>query len=76
MIVHTGQGHKIFSPAEERSASMKMTPEYCLLFNGITDAIRDLERMNEKLMRLQQQAEELYCAQDEKNSSPDLSISF
>lgn len=55
---------------------MKMTPEYCLLFNGITDAIRDLERMNEKLMRLQQQAEELYCAQGEKKNSTELPISF
>lgn len=55
---------------------MKMTPEYCLLFNGITDTIRELERMNEKLMRLQQQAEELYCAQGEKNPPTDLSISF
>lgn len=37
-----------------------MTREYALLFNGITHAIEELDRLREELVTLQRQAEELY----------------
>lgn len=37
-----------------------MTREYTLLFNGITQMIEELERLQRELMELQRQAEECY----------------
>ena len=34
--------------------------EYSVLFNAITDAIRDLQELQQALMAAQQKAEELY----------------
>jgi hypothetical protein len=34
--------------------------EYTLLFNAITDAIKELESLKEKLILAQQEAEEIY----------------
>jgi hypothetical protein len=37
-----------------------MDKEYTLLFNAITDAIKELEILKEKLIKAQQEAEEIY----------------
>ena len=38
----------------------ELNKEYALLFNGITDTIRQLETMTLQLKKLQQRAEEAY----------------
>ncbi len=38
----------------------EMTREYTLLFNGITRAIEELDRLRAELARLQCEAEEMY----------------
>lgn len=43
---------------------MGMSKEYTTLFNGITDAIKELEAMTEKLKQLQQQAEDVVMAKE------------
>ncbi len=43
--------------------------EYTLLFNGITDAIKTLEKMVKRLKALQQQAEELVICREEEEAS-------
>ena len=44
---------------------ISLTPEYTLLFNTITDLIEELEQMKQKLIEVQQQAEELYISRDD-----------
>lgn len=46
-----------------------MTREYTVLFNGITQAIEELDRMREQLVALQQQAEAIYieCGAEEQD---------
>lgn len=39
-----------------------MPEEYILLFNTITDALKDLEALRDKLILAQQQAEEIYIS--------------
>ena len=41
-----------------------MTKEYTMLFNGITQAIEELDRLREELIVLQRAAEEAYMAED------------
>lgn len=43
-----------------------MTKEYTLLFNGITRAIEELDRLRAELARLQCEAEEMYISSSEK----------
>ncbi|MGD9560218.1 MAG: hypothetical protein AB7V55_06410 [Oscillospiraceae bacterium] len=47
--------------------------EYTLLFNGITDTLKQLERIKTSLIKLQQDAEESHldrvCAKDEQAPS-------
>ncbi|MDL2219675.1 hypothetical protein LJC04_05015 [Ruminococcaceae bacterium OttesenSCG-928-O06] len=47
-----------------------LSKEYSLLFNGITDALRELERISNRLKYLQQQAEESYLAQGDEVEAP------
>ncbi len=54
---------------------------YRILFNGITDAIEDMERQNfgiakDVLIKTQQTAEDIYIETDEKSQStaPDMSV--
>ena len=54
---------------------------YKILFNGITDAIEDIERQNfglakDVLIKTQQAAEDIYIETDEKsqNTNPDMSV--
>ena len=42
-----------------------MEKEYTLLFNGITDAIEDIQELTQRLMDLQAQAEALYITREE-----------
>ena len=44
---------------------MDLPKEYTLLFNTITDMIEELESMRLKLIRAQQEAEELYISREE-----------
>lgn len=41
------------------------TREYTLLFNGISDAIEQVEEILYRLKRLQAQAEEVYLSEEE-----------
>ena len=47
---------------------MKISKEYLLLFNAITDAEEALSQLRESLMASQRQAEELFM--DEKEADP------
>lgn len=47
-----------------------ISKEYLILFNAITDAEHGLERMRKKLIRVQQQAEELFIERDENEQDP------
>ena len=47
---------------------MKISKEYLLLFNAITDAEEALSQLREGLMAAQRQAEELFM--DEKEADP------
>jgi len=47
---------------------MKISQEYLLLFNAITDAESALERLRQELMTAQQQAEELFVETREPES--------
>lgn len=47
-----------------------ISKEYLILFNAITDAEHELERMRKKLIRVQQQAEELFIERDENEQEP------
>lgn len=38
----------------------ELSQEYCLLFNAITDALEELEKIRRRLIEAQQTAEELY----------------
>lgn len=42
---------------------MKITKEYLLLFNAITDAEETLAQLREELMAVQRQAEELFVGE-------------
>ena len=42
--------------------------EYTLMFNGVTDTINYLEKTAQKLRLLQQSAEEMVVAEEEKSS--------
>lgn len=37
-----------------------LSKEYLLLFNAVTETVLTLDRLREELLRVQQQAEELY----------------
>lgn len=41
-----------------------ISPEYLLLFNAITDAEKALDELKQRLILIQQQAEELYISRD------------
>ncbi|NLW79303.1 MAG: hypothetical protein GXY32_07840 [Ruminococcaceae bacterium] len=46
--------------------------EYTLLFNGVTDTIKQLDRLRSSLVKLQQNAEELYlCRIGDTSASED-----
>ncbi len=47
---------------------MKISQEYLLLFNAITDAEFALERLRQELMTAQRQAEELFVESRESES--------
>lgn len=47
---------------------MKISQEYLLLFNAITDAEAALERLRQELMTAQRQAEELFVETREPES--------
>lgn len=47
---------------------MKISHEYLLLFNAITDAESALERLRQELMAAQRQAEELFVESRESES--------
>lgn len=44
----------------------ELAKEYTVLFNGITDALHDLELVQQRLQWLQQMAEKFYVEHDEK----------
>jgi hypothetical protein len=44
---------------------MKISQEYLLLFNAITDAESALERLRQELMSAQRQAEELFVGKQD-----------
>ena len=39
---------------------MELQKEYTLLFNAVSDALRDLQEIERKLMTAQQEAEKIY----------------
>ena len=39
-----------------------MSEEYTLLFNTITDVLEELEKLSQKLIQAQQEAEEIYIS--------------
>ena len=53
---------------------MKISKEYLLLFNAITDAEEALSQLRESLMAAQRQAEELFM--DEKEADPSWAVAF
>ena len=52
----------------------KLSKEYILLFNEISDAIEALDQIRERLILAQQKAEELFIAEDEEGSKRVLRI--
>ena len=42
-----------------------MEKEYSLLFNAITDTIKKLDELKMQLIKIQQQAEEIYISKEE-----------
>lgn len=48
---------------------MGMSKEYAILFNGITNAINDLEELEQQLKELQQQAEAIFMDEDNEPES-------
>lgn len=46
----------------------KLSKEYILLFNEITEAIESLDQIKERLVLAQQKAEELFISKDEENN--------
>ena len=49
---------------------MKLTKEYLVLFNAITDAEESLRILRERLMAAQQKAEELYISRMDEDVFP------
>ena len=49
---------------------MKLTKEYLVLFNAITDAEESLRILRERLMAAQQKAEELYISHMDEDVFP------
>lgn len=45
-----------------------MNEEYLYLFNVVTDAISELEKIKKTLILAQQNAEEMYISSDKKNT--------
>lgn len=48
-----------------------ISQEYTILFNAITEAEKDLNRLRERLMLAQQLAEEFYISQGAESCPPD-----
>ena len=46
----------------------KLSKEYILLFNEITEAIESLDQIRERLIQAQQKTEELFICKDEETS--------
>ncbi len=57
----------------EENNMQPMISEYTVLFNSITDAIKALQEMEEKLKFAQQIAEEIYIEKDESASNEECS---
>jgi len=61
-------GHTVSVPyaffVQGRREKMMTTGEYRLLWNAVTDAIRQLEAVREQLVTAQQRAEELILEKD------------
>ncbi len=55
---------------KERFFTMKLTKEYLVLFNAITDAEESLRILRERLMAAQQKAEELYISHMDEDVFP------
>ena len=49
----------------------KLSKEYTLLFNGITDTIQELQTLSNRLAALQLQAEELYISSPVQSDNAD-----
>ena len=43
-----------------------INPEYTLLFNALTDTEETLRQLRQRLISIQQQAEELFLAREER----------
>ena len=46
----------------------ELSKEYILLFQGISEAIEDIEEMAHRLKELQREAESVYVSRDEETS--------
>ena len=44
--------------------------EYTLLFNALTDTEEALRQLSQRLISIQQQAEELFLAREERSAAP------
>ena len=47
-----------------------ITKEYTLLFNALTDTEEALRQLRQRLISIQQQAEELFLAREDGSSAP------
>ena len=57
--------HKIWKFRKDEYQMQKVSQEYLLLFNAITDAEESLRRLQARLIDAQQKAEELFITDDE-----------
>ncbi len=48
----------------------EISKEYLLLFNALTDTEKELQRLRNDLLAVQQQAEELFLNEEEEEEAP------
>ncbi len=53
----------------------KLTPEYLLLFNAITETEEALKQLRQRLILIQQQAEDLYLSRENEDPCDAVRIS-
>ena len=60
--------HKIWKFRKDEYQMQKVSQEYLLLFNAITDAEESLRRLQAKLIDAQQKAEEMFISDGDADS--------
>ena len=67
--------HILFHERKVEHNMQKLTPEYLLLFNAITETEEALKQLRQRLILIQQQAEDLYLSRENEDPCDAVRIS-